>query len=125
MMNTQCLKGPRAVSALWHHQEQDPGVHPGLDELLSQPVGPFFWHTDHFDPKPALQQFTLALRTCSTLSYTLKFMQERCDTASINQEVIILFWKVTLCGAVLCVLEVVWCVYYFMKSRCCLSHFCA
>lgn len=30
-------------------------------------------------------------------------MQGRCDTASINQEVTILFWKVMLCGAVLCV----------------------
>lgn len=33
-------------------------------------------------------------------------MQERCDIASINQEVIILFWKVMLRGTVLCVQEV-------------------
>lgn len=101
MMNTLCLRGHGAVSHLCHHQEQNTG----LDELLSQPVGPFLWHTDRFDPEPAIQQFTPALRTCSTLSYTLKFMQKRCDIASINQEVIILFWKVTLRGAVLCVQE--------------------
>lgn len=63
----------------------------------------FFWHADLFDPEPAIQQFTLALRTCSTLSYTLKFMQEKCDIASINQEVTILFWKVVLCAALFCV----------------------
>lgn len=98
-MNTLCLKGDGAVSGLCHHQEQDTR----LDELPSQPVEPFLLHTDNFDPEPAIQQFTLALRTCNILSYTLKFMQGRCDTASINQEVTILFWKVMLCGAVLCV----------------------
>lgn len=101
-MNTLCLKGHRAESGLCHHQKQCTS----LDELLSPPAGPFLWHTDHFDSQPVIQQFTLALRTCSTLSYTSKFMQERCDIASINQEVIILFWKVMLRGTVLCVQEV-------------------
>lgn len=101
VMSTLCLKGHRAVPALCHHQQQQPR----LDELLSQPAGPFLWSTDRSDPQPVSQQFTLPLSTCSTLSYTLKFMQERCDIASINQQVIILFWKVTVCGTVLCVWE--------------------